>query len=58
MEDNFCSPSLRVCFTFAVHKENPYSVTVTTAEFFACGFLKDTQIVVADSLVDEVTSHY
>lgn len=25
-----------------------------TAEFFSCGFLKDTQIVVADSLVDEV----
>lgn len=39
---------------FSEHKENPYTVTVKTAEFFRCGFLKDTQIVVADSLVDEV----
>ncbi|CAB3981507.1 serine threonine- kinase drkD [Paramuricea clavata] len=38
---------------FQVHTTNPYTVTLQTAEFFTFGFLKDTQIVVADSLVDE-----
>ena len=38
---------------FQAHTTNPYTVTMQTAEFFTCGFLRNTQIVVADSRVDE-----
>ncbi|XP_046859840.1 mitogen-activated protein kinase kinase kinase dlk-1-like [Xenia sp. Carnegie-2017] len=39
--------------TFEAHQINPYTVTMQTSEFFTCGFLKNTKIVIADSLVDE-----
>ncbi|XP_032239493.1 uncharacterized protein LOC116619161 [Nematostella vectensis] len=32
---------------------NPYQAEVESAEFFSCGFLKDTRIFVADSLVSD-----
>ncbi|XP_046859842.1 mitogen-activated protein kinase kinase kinase dlk-1-like [Xenia sp. Carnegie-2017] len=39
--------------TFEAHQINPYTVAMQTSEFFTCGFLKNTKIVIADSLVNE-----
>ena len=49
--------ALKMIFLYMhlAHTTNPYTITMQTAEFFTCGFLKDTHIVVADSLIDEVT---
>ncbi|XP_013405413.1 uncharacterized protein LOC106170188 [Lingula anatina] len=38
--------------------KNPYQSEALKAEFFVCGFLKDTKIFVADSLVDETSEGY
>ena len=35
-------------------KENPYKAKETEGEFFACGFLTNTNIYVVDSVVKEV----
>ena len=36
-------------------KENPYKAKETEGEFFACGFLTNTNIYVVDSVVREVS---
>ncbi|XP_035684570.1 uncharacterized protein LOC118421409 isoform X1 [Branchiostoma floridae] len=38
--------------------ENPYESEALKAEFFSCGFLQDTKIFVADSLVGESTQGF
>ncbi|XP_020917157.1 uncharacterized protein LOC110254472 isoform X2 [Exaiptasia diaphana] len=37
---------------------NPYQSDAESAEFFCCGFLNDTKMFVADSLVDESSEGY
>jgi serine/threonine protein kinase len=39
-----------------VDRSNPFSVTDISSEFFSCGFLGNTQIFVADSIVTEVNT--
>jgi len=39
-------------------KQNPYKSEPSKAEFFFCGFLTNTNIFVADSLVDETSEGY
>lgn len=45
-----CSQQLLYC----IDRSNPFRVSDMSSEFFSCGFLDDTQIFVADSLVTEV----
>ena len=33
---------------------NPYQAEAQSAEFFSCGFLQQTSVFVAESLIDEV----
>lgn len=44
---------MSICFSLTVDS-NPYQSEAKSAEFFSCGFLNETMIFVADSLVDEV----
>ena len=39
---------------FLLGDVNPYQTEVKSDEFFSCGFLQNTYIFVAESLLDEV----
>ena len=54
--DEYLALKMIFLYMHLAHTTNPYTITMQTAEFFTCGFLKDTYIVVADSLIDEVTN--
>ena len=45
-------------FCVFVGDGNPYQTEAKSAEFFSCGFLQNTYIFVAESLVDEVMEQW
>ena len=50
------SVELSYLFLSYIDRSNPFSVTDISSEFFSCGFLDNTHIFVADSVVAEVNT--